>query len=222
MTKRQLIDEIRTINQTADPAFLARFPDGELDEYLRHLRWKLRPSCREPWRPRSLRGPEPVRQDERSHPPRASGPEEADGVTAGEKDELLAPRGPAARAPDEQDADRPALEDSDPQPADEGRPETASEEEPRAEAPHFSEEPEDGLYGSISVGYITGQREDSLGDINRTGETEAGAPDAPEPAAATPAGDATEPAPEPASVASGRDDDAAPFADDEDEESWLF
>jgi hypothetical protein len=37
MTKRQIIDEILTINQTAKPAFLARFGDAELDAYLSHL-----------------------------------------------------------------------------------------------------------------------------------------------------------------------------------------
>lgn len=37
MTKRQLIDEIVSINQSAQPGFLARFGDGELNEYLRHL-----------------------------------------------------------------------------------------------------------------------------------------------------------------------------------------
>ena len=38
MTKRQLIDEIVSINPTAEPGFLARFEDGQLDEYLCHLR----------------------------------------------------------------------------------------------------------------------------------------------------------------------------------------
>lgn len=38
MTKRQLIDEIVAMNQTAKPAFLARFPDSDLNDYLRHLR----------------------------------------------------------------------------------------------------------------------------------------------------------------------------------------
>ncbi len=37
MTKRQLIDEIVSINQTAEPSFLAQFDDVELDSYLRHL-----------------------------------------------------------------------------------------------------------------------------------------------------------------------------------------
>jgi hypothetical protein len=37
MTKRQLIDEILTLNQTAEPAFLARFEDAELSQYLQHL-----------------------------------------------------------------------------------------------------------------------------------------------------------------------------------------
>ncbi len=38
MTKRQMIDEILAINTTAEPAFLARFGDTDLDEYLEHLR----------------------------------------------------------------------------------------------------------------------------------------------------------------------------------------
>jgi len=37
MTKRELIDEILTINHTAEPAFLARFEDAELGKYLSHL-----------------------------------------------------------------------------------------------------------------------------------------------------------------------------------------
>jgi hypothetical protein len=37
MTKRQLIDEIVAMNQTAEPSFLARFDDAELSEYLTHL-----------------------------------------------------------------------------------------------------------------------------------------------------------------------------------------
>ena len=37
MTKRQLIDEIVSINRTAEPGFLAQFNDADLDEYLRHL-----------------------------------------------------------------------------------------------------------------------------------------------------------------------------------------
>ena len=38
MTKRELIDEIVAINHTATPAFLAKFSDDDLDEYLAHLR----------------------------------------------------------------------------------------------------------------------------------------------------------------------------------------
>jgi len=38
MTKRQLIDEIVQINQTAQPGFLAQFEDADLNEYLEHLR----------------------------------------------------------------------------------------------------------------------------------------------------------------------------------------
>jgi hypothetical protein len=37
MTKRQLIDEIITINPTAQPGFLAGFRDADLGEYLAHL-----------------------------------------------------------------------------------------------------------------------------------------------------------------------------------------
>ena len=37
MTKRQLIDEIVGLNPTAEPGFLARFEDGQLQEYLGHL-----------------------------------------------------------------------------------------------------------------------------------------------------------------------------------------
>lgn len=37
MTKRQLIDEIITINHTAKPGFLARFEEKQLNEYLQHL-----------------------------------------------------------------------------------------------------------------------------------------------------------------------------------------
>jgi len=38
MTKRQLIDEIVSMNQSAKPGFLAAFDDSDLDEYLEHLR----------------------------------------------------------------------------------------------------------------------------------------------------------------------------------------
>ncbi|MGB2821885.1 MAG: hypothetical protein WBF17_12950 [Phycisphaerae bacterium] len=38
MTKRELIDSIVAINQSASPSFLARFDDVQLDEYLAHLR----------------------------------------------------------------------------------------------------------------------------------------------------------------------------------------
>lgn len=37
MTKRQIIDEIITINRSAKPEFLADFEDTELDRYLLHL-----------------------------------------------------------------------------------------------------------------------------------------------------------------------------------------
>lgn len=37
MTKRQLIDEIVTMNRSAEPAFLSKFDDIDLEEYLQHL-----------------------------------------------------------------------------------------------------------------------------------------------------------------------------------------
>ena len=45
MTKRQLIDEIVAINRTAPAAFLAKFEDGELNEYLEHLRYAQEPKA---------------------------------------------------------------------------------------------------------------------------------------------------------------------------------
>ena len=38
MTKRQIIDEIMSINRSAQPDFLARFSDQNLRDYLEHLR----------------------------------------------------------------------------------------------------------------------------------------------------------------------------------------
>ena len=43
MNKRQLIDEIVSLNPTAEPGFLARFDDGDLRLYLQHLREAQRP-----------------------------------------------------------------------------------------------------------------------------------------------------------------------------------
>lgn len=37
MNKRQLIDDIRKYNTTAQPEFLAQFDDGALRQYLEHL-----------------------------------------------------------------------------------------------------------------------------------------------------------------------------------------
>ena len=37
MTKRQLIDDIRRYNATAQPQFLAQFDDDALKQYLEHL-----------------------------------------------------------------------------------------------------------------------------------------------------------------------------------------
>ena len=38
MTKREMIDEILSINLSAEPRFLARFADDQISEYLTHLR----------------------------------------------------------------------------------------------------------------------------------------------------------------------------------------
>jgi hypothetical protein len=38
MSKRQLIDEIRTLNATAQVQFLAQFDEAALAQYLEHLR----------------------------------------------------------------------------------------------------------------------------------------------------------------------------------------
>jgi hypothetical protein len=38
MCKRQLIDQIRELNATAQPQFLSRFEEAALKEYLEHLR----------------------------------------------------------------------------------------------------------------------------------------------------------------------------------------
>jgi len=37
MNKRQLIDGIRQLNQTAQPEFLAQFDDDALEQYLQHI-----------------------------------------------------------------------------------------------------------------------------------------------------------------------------------------
>jgi hypothetical protein len=38
MTKRQLIDDIRQFNPTAQPTFLSQFDEASLGQYLEHLR----------------------------------------------------------------------------------------------------------------------------------------------------------------------------------------
>jgi len=43
MTKRQIIDEILTINTNADPGFLAGFDPSDLDDYLRRIQTTLEP-----------------------------------------------------------------------------------------------------------------------------------------------------------------------------------
>ena len=49
MTKRQLIDEILTLNHSARPSFLAKFEDADLSEYLQHLQ-AVRQPRRRAWR----------------------------------------------------------------------------------------------------------------------------------------------------------------------------
>jgi hypothetical protein len=43
MTKRQLIDDIRTMNHSAHPSFLARFESDDLQRYLDHLHVARKP-----------------------------------------------------------------------------------------------------------------------------------------------------------------------------------
>ena len=43
MTKREMIDDILSINISAEPRFLARFADDQLFEYLTHLRVLAKP-----------------------------------------------------------------------------------------------------------------------------------------------------------------------------------
>jgi len=47
MTKRQLIDQIVSLNHSAEAEFLAQFADRELDDYLKHLTAARMPR---PWR----------------------------------------------------------------------------------------------------------------------------------------------------------------------------
>ena len=52
MTKRQLIDEILTMNRSARPSFLAEFEDHDLSEYLDHLLAVCGPKPQgDPWWP---------------------------------------------------------------------------------------------------------------------------------------------------------------------------
>ncbi|MCE5277279.1 MAG: hypothetical protein ABFD92_02865 [Planctomycetaceae bacterium] len=53
MTKRQLIDQILSLNQTAEAEFLSKFRDDELDAYLNHLTAARMPR---PWRWRGRAG----------------------------------------------------------------------------------------------------------------------------------------------------------------------
>ena len=250
MTKRQLIDEIRTLNETADPAFLARFEDGDLDEYLRHLRWRGRPSSREPWS-RANRSLRPAQAEPEEAPAAtatavAPAPEPPDeGVTASERSGLLAPTSPAAKARTPQgfsfDA---APRERRPAAPVQWAEWTGTAEQVQAQAGptddalDLNDPPRDELYGPAGVGYVADEQADAPAepdtdrfaaeaDTDRfAAETDEN--DAPE-MAATPSAAASEAdadardsqAPEPATVASSTDD-AAPFADDQDEESWLF
>ena len=61
MTKRQLIDQIVSLNGTANAGFLSQFPDRELDTYLQHLTavrmprpWAWRKGGYEPDRPTQM------------------------------------------------------------------------------------------------------------------------------------------------------------------------
>ena len=46
MSKRQLIDDIRQYNTTAQPQFLAQFDDDALKQYLEHLQGAARKHVR--------------------------------------------------------------------------------------------------------------------------------------------------------------------------------
>jgi hypothetical protein len=46
MTKRQLIDDIRRYNTTAQPQFLAQFDEAALKQYLEHLEQAQRKHAR--------------------------------------------------------------------------------------------------------------------------------------------------------------------------------
>lgn len=46
MSKRQLIDDIRQYNTTAQPQFLAQFDDAALKQYLEHLQGAARKNVR--------------------------------------------------------------------------------------------------------------------------------------------------------------------------------
>ena len=53
MTKRQLIDDIRQYNTTAQPQFLAQFDEASLKQYLEHLEQARRKHLRhENWVPK--------------------------------------------------------------------------------------------------------------------------------------------------------------------------
>ena len=78
MTKRQLIDEILTMNRSARPSFLAEFEDHDLSEYLDHLLAVCGPKPQgDPWWPeRHLknRPATPPADAAKTPPPSASAP----------------------------------------------------------------------------------------------------------------------------------------------------
>jgi len=60
MTKRQLIDRILSINETAEPGFLAQFQRRDLDDYLAQLTGARMPEGSEPENPTAPgEGPSP-------------------------------------------------------------------------------------------------------------------------------------------------------------------
>jgi hypothetical protein len=104
MTKRQVIDEIVAINNSAPPAFLARFSEAELEAYLRHLHLARTPRLSGSWRQYGAYSqespPAPVRnvQPQYVHEP----PAEADAATAPaatENADAYEPAEPADPAP---------------------------------------------------------------------------------------------------------------------------
>ena len=74
MTKRQLIDQILSLNQSAEAEFLSKFRDDELDSYLRHLTAARMPR---PWRWRARAGTD-ISDASRKEPIAADAPAQGD------------------------------------------------------------------------------------------------------------------------------------------------